>query len=115
MATQTDERFTGVVVCLCTAPNDDVASKIAEHLVAEDLAACVNQVAGVKSTYRWEGEICEDNEVQLIIKARADQLTDIEAAIKALHPYQMPEFIVLPVVAGSIDYVNWITGDGNNN
>ena len=75
----------------------------------EGLAACVNRVAGVRSTYRWDGKLCDDAEVLLLIKTLETRFEALEARIRALHPYEVPEIIALPVVAGSTGYLDWVT------
>ncbi len=93
---------------LTTAPNAEVGALIAHTLVDERLAACVNVIPGVRSFYRWEGEIQDDAEVVLIIKTRADRCDALAARINALHPYDVPEVLVLPAVGGSAAYLGWI-------
>jgi periplasmic divalent cation tolerance protein len=97
------------LVVLCTCPNNTVAAEIATALIAQNLAACVNRITGVKSWYRWEGRIQQDDEVLLMIKTVAARLPELEAAIRGLHPYEMPEVIALPVTAGSAAYLAWIS------
>ena len=99
---------TPAVVILCTAPDADCAERIAEALVAEQLAACVNLVPGLRSIYRWEGKVQRDAEVLLLIKAPRARFDDIAARVKALHPYSVPELIALPIDAGSPDYLAWL-------
>jgi periplasmic divalent cation tolerance protein len=103
---------------LVTAPEEDSARKIAARLVEEKLAACVNLIPGVNSLYRWEGEVEEDREVLLIIKSRTELIAShLVPLIHSLHPYQVPEVIALPIIAGSQEYLDWlgtevITGEG---
>ena len=97
-----------VLIALCTCPDAEVGQKIANSLVAEKLAACVNRIAGVQSTYVWKGELQNDAEVLLVIKTTTEKLATVEARIKALHPYEVPEFVVLPVIAGSREYLEWV-------
>ena len=96
------------LVVLCTCPDGATATGIATALLAEKLAACVNCVAGIRSMYRWDGQIRDDTEVLLVIKTSAARYGLLEALLRARHPYEMPEIIALPVVAGSADYLNWI-------
>ena len=93
-------------VILSTAPNIDEAKQIARHLVENHLAACVNIVPKVTSIYEWQGEIVEDSEALLIIKA-AD-FAKVEEAIKKLHSYEVPEIISFEVDEGSRDYLEWM-------
>ncbi len=96
------------MVVLCTCPDEPTATGIATALLAEELAACVNCVAGIRSMYRWAGQIRDDTEVLLVIKTRAARYGALEALVRARHPYELPEIIALPVVAGARDYLDWI-------
>lgn len=96
------------LVVLCTCPDEATAAGIATALLAAELAACVNCVPGIRSMYRWEGQIRDDTEVLLVIKTRATRYGALEAALRASHPYDLPEIIALPVVTGSQDYLRWI-------
>jgi len=103
---------------LVTAPEEESARKIAARLVEEKLAACVNLISGVDSLYRWEGKVAEDREALLVIKTRIELISShLVPLIHSLHPYQVPEVIALPIVAGSQAYLDWlgteiITGEG---
>ena len=90
------------------APDRAVAQKIAHALVEQKLAACVNVLAECDSTYRWLGAIETAHEVPLLIKTRADIYPEVEAAIKRLHPYELPEIVAVLVEHGSCDYLDWI-------
>jgi periplasmic divalent cation tolerance protein len=96
------------LIVLCTCPDEATASGIATALLAAGLAACVNCVSGIRSMYRWDGEIRDDTEVLLVIKTRAARYAALETTLRAQHPYDLPEIIALPVVAGSRGYLNWI-------
>jgi len=96
------------LVVLCTCPDEATATGIATALLAEELAACVNCVAGIRSMYRWAGQIRDDAEVLLVIKTSAARYEALERLVRARHPYEMPEVIVVPVVAGARDYLDWI-------
>lgn len=96
------------LLVLCTCPDEPSATGIATALVAGGLAACVNRVPGVRSIYRWEGGVQEDDEVLLVIKTMPDHYAALEAMIRARHPYELPEILALPVVAGSAPYLEWI-------
>lgn len=95
-------------VVLVTAPDAETAQRLAHALVTERLAACVNLVPGIRSVYRWEGRIHEDAEVLLVAKTRADRCDALAARIQALHPYELPEVVVLPVTGGSAGYLDWV-------
>jgi len=96
-------------VVFITAPRGRRAEALARGLVEARLAACVNVVPGLVSHYRWEGEIRRDAECLLIVKTTPRKLRALERWVKAHHPYSVPELIALPVVAGSKDYLAWVT------
>jgi len=97
------------IVVLITAPDLQIGRQIASLLLESKLAACVNIVPAIHSLYTWEGSIHDDQEALLIVKTRADLLTDhLIPAVQAIHPYDLPEIIALPIVAGSLPYLNWI-------
>lgn len=96
------------VVVLCTAPDDGPAETLARMLVQERLAACVNRIPGVVSNFRWEGRVEEDREVLLVIKSTRGRLAALTARIKALHPYELPEVVAVPVIGGLDAYLGWV-------
>jgi periplasmic divalent cation tolerance protein len=95
-------------IVLCTAPDEPTARELARILVGEQLAACVNCLGGVSSTYVWEGKVCEETEVLMIIKTSAGRLATLSARIEALHPYEVPEVVALAVGGGSERYLEWL-------
>ncbi len=95
------------VVVFVTAP-DAEAQGLAEVLVREKKAACVNIVPGVRSTYWWQGEIESDDESLLIIKTRLSVLDGLVEVVRKTHSYEVPEVIALPVLGGNRDYLDWI-------
>jgi periplasmic divalent cation tolerance protein len=97
-----------VLVVLVTVPSPPIAARIATALVQGRLAACVNVVPGVRSIYAWEGKVCDDREMLLAIKTTAARYPDVEAKVKALHPYKVPEVIALRVKRGSEAYLKWV-------
>ena len=98
-----------VVVVLITMPDDAARTdELASALVDERLAACVNVSAPMTSTYRWKDAVERETERQLIIKTTRARLTDLEARVRELHPYELPEFIVLTVEAASKGYAEWV-------
>ena len=97
------------LIILCTCPDRTTAERIAETVVSERLAACVNIAPGLTSIYRWEGQIQREAELLLLIKTRQAVYPQLEARIRELHPYQVPELIALPIQTGSAAYLNWIT------
>jgi periplasmic divalent cation tolerance protein len=100
--------MTGAVVVLTTVDAGFDAVRLARKLVERGLASCVNVLPGVTSVYRWEGAIKSAPEQQLIIKTMSDRVEALEAAVKELHPYDIPEFIVLPISAVSDDYLKFL-------
>jgi len=92
----------------CTCPNQETAELIARHLVAGKLVACVNILPGVSSVYEWQGQIETAQEHLLLVKSRTDRYAAIETAIKAIHPYEIPEIIAVAIDNGSKDYLQWI-------
>ena len=100
-----------VRVGLITAPDAETGSRIARALVEERLAACVNLVPGIRSIYRWEGALEEDAEVLLVVKTRADRAGDLAGRVAELHPYDLPEVVLLPVVGGSLAYLDWVRAE----
>lgn len=86
---------------------------MAQELVSRRLAACVNVVPGVRSFYWWKDRVQVDNEVLLIIKTRVELLPQLEAALRELHSYEVPEFVVVPITDGSAAYLNWIDANVN--
>lgn len=89
-------------------PDMDIAKAIANDLVAKQLAACVNILPGVHSVYRWQGAVEEASEVILLIKTQRACYVALESAIVALHPYDVPEIIAMPITAGLPGYLRWI-------
>ena len=98
---------TNAVLIITSVGSADEADRIANALVFERLAACV-QILPVTSVYRWHGKVERAGELALHIKTTAAQARAIEARLTALHSYELPEFIVLPIVAGSAAYVAWL-------
>ncbi|MEW6359144.1 MAG: divalent-cation tolerance protein CutA [Planctomycetota bacterium] len=96
------------IVVFVTAPNGEEAAKIARAVVEERLVACGNITQGIRSIYRWQGKVCDDAEVLLIMKTRRDLFERLAARVKELHSYEVPEIIALPIVAGSAAYLKWI-------
>lgn len=97
-----------VLLCYCTCPDAASAQRIAEALVGERLAACVNQLPGIRSTYRWEGAVQTDSEQLLLIKTTSTRLPALERRLLALHPYDVPELIAVSVSQGHEAYLDWV-------
>ena len=100
--------MTGKLIVFVTCKGKEEGERIAQAVVEERLAACVNMLPGVRSCYMWEGELKFQEEVLLLIKTTADRVDALWDAIRAKHPYDNPEFVVVPVVGGSEDYLDWV-------
>ena len=96
------------LLVLSTVPDEKTGQDLALRLVEERLAACVTVSAASRSFYRWEGEIARETEFMLFIKTTANLYEALEARIKTLHPYSIPEIIAIPVDRGSRDYLRWL-------
>jgi periplasmic divalent cation tolerance protein len=99
------------VLVMTNLPDMGSAESLARSLVERKLAACVNIVPAVMSVYRWQGVLEEAAEVCLFIKTVTARYAELEAAIKASHPYALPEIIALPIVAGLPAYLAWIAAE----
>ncbi len=97
-----------VVIVLTTLPADADPAVLARQLVGERLAACVSALAPMTSIYRWEGSVQEDSERQLVIKTSAARLEALQTRLHELHPYQVPEFIVIRSAGVSSKYAQWV-------
>lgn len=95
-------------VVLSTVGKPEDAERIARELVERRLAACVNIVPGLTSVYRWKGNVERDSELLLVIKTRLDRFEPLREVLVSAHPYEVPEVIVLPIVAGHAAYLAWL-------
>ena len=95
-------------VVLVTAPKLTVARKLARGILKNRLAACANLVSGVESHYWWEGKICHDAEILMVMKTSKAKLKALEKFVLAEHSYDTPEFLVLPIDSGSRRYLKWV-------
>ena len=100
-----------LVIVLTTMPDDARADELARTLVEERLAACVNVHGPMMSTYRWKGSVERDAERQLVIKTTRDRVAALEARLRQLHPYDLPEFVVVGVEGGSDAYLRWVSDE----
>jgi len=107
--------MTDKIVVLSTCASEQEAEKLARSLVEQHLAACVNVVAGVRSYYRWQGAIEAAGECLLLIKSSRERLEGLRTALEREHSYEVPEVIVLPVVDGAANYLNWLQASLENN
>ena len=99
---------TDTLMVYCTCPGDATATVLADVAVAESQAACVNLVEGVTSVFQWQGKVEREQEVLLIAKTTAAAFSALEERWQALHPYELPEIIAVPIVKGSESSLSWI-------
>lgn len=100
--------MTDARIVLVTAPDTAVAERIVTTLVEERLAACGNIVSGVVSIFRWEGRVQREAEVLIVLKTAASRVAALQERVPALHPYDVPEVLVVPVESGHGPYVDWV-------
>jgi periplasmic divalent cation tolerance protein len=96
------------IVVLMTAANGEEAARLADLLVGAHLAACVQILPEMESVYRWEGKIERQAEILLLVKTMRSKFEELEREVRALHSYETPEIIALPIVAGSPSYLAWL-------
>lgn len=94
-----------------TTETRDAARAIADHLVENHLAACVQVVGPITSTYRWQGSVERTDEFMCFIKTRRALAAEVETAIVSLHSYENPEIVVTPIEGGSSDYLTWVASE----
>ncbi|HZW13019.1 MAG TPA: divalent-cation tolerance protein CutA [Noviherbaspirillum sp.] len=96
------------LIVFVNVPDEPTAHSMARALVEARLAACVNVLPEVRSVYRWQGKLEEASEVTILIKTTQARYADLQTAVKAAHPYDVPELIALPIVAGLPEYLGWV-------
>ena len=96
-------------VVLTTMPTEEQAIQLAEMLVQDQLAACVNVLPKMRSLYRWEEQLRQGTEHQVIIKTTTGRLAALRARLESSHPYEIPELLEIPIVGGSQAYLNWVS------
>ena len=96
-------------IVVTTCPDAETAERVASELVTSGLAACVNVFPPMRSIYRWKGAVESAQEQMLVIKGRVDDFPAIEARIVALHPYELPEILAVPIVGGLPAYLSWLS------
>jgi periplasmic divalent cation tolerance protein len=101
-------------IVLITVPDAQVGTRLGRSLVEERLAACVNLVPGVRSIYRWQDAVQEDGEVLLVVKTSQQRCEALAARVEALHPYELPEVVVLPIEGGLDRYLAWILSESQS-
>ncbi|HEY7743939.1 MAG TPA: divalent-cation tolerance protein CutA [Burkholderiales bacterium] len=99
------------IIVFTNLPDREAATRLAHELVAKKLAACVNVLAECASVYRWKGAVENAREVPVLIKTRGARYAEVEAAIRRLHPYELPEIIAVPMVRGFEDYLRWVADE----
>ena len=99
------------IVVLMTAANAEEAERIASMLVDARLAACVQILPPIRSVYRWKGEVVRENEVLLSAKTTREKFDELDRAVRAIHSYETPEIVALPVAVGSEPYLNWLISE----
>ena len=106
--------MTAPLLVLCNAPDLACAQRLATHLLEHRLAACVNLLPPCQSVYRWQGRVEQAEEVPMLIKTQAARYAALEAALRDLHPYELPEIIAIPSGAGLPAYLDWLTTETEN-
>ena len=96
---------------LTTLPNAEIAGEMARNLVESGLAACVNILPPCRSVYRWQGQVEEAGEVPMLVKTTALRYAELEEAIRAAHPYELPEIVAVPLARGLPGYLAWVAGE----
>jgi periplasmic divalent cation tolerance protein len=97
-----------VILALTTCPDEASAQAVAAALVQERLAACVNRVSGLRSTYIWDARLQDEAEILLIIKTTVARLEALQSRLKSLHPYELPELLAIAVAGGNERYLDWV-------
>src|SRR5687768_13362439 len=96
------------IVVFLTAPSGEEATRLADLLVGAHLAACVQILPEMESVYRWQGQIERQSENLLIVKTTRGKFADLEREVRALHSYETPEIVAVPIIAGSQPYLDWL-------
>jgi periplasmic divalent cation tolerance protein len=100
--------LTDAMLVLTTLPNADAAGELAKSLIEEKLAACANVFPAVRSIYKWQGKIQDENEVLVLLKTRQEHFERLKSRILELHPYEVPEVLAIPVEQGYQAYLEWL-------
>ncbi|MEM9557049.1 MAG: divalent-cation tolerance protein CutA [Acidobacteriota bacterium] len=98
------------IVVVTTVGAEDQANELARELVGRRHAACVNIVHGIKSVYRWQGKICRDGELMLVIKTLRSEYEAVAKTIRELHSYELPEILAFDIIQGDESFLSWIEG-----
>jgi len=102
---------TDAIAVMTTLANTDDAVKLVQTLLERRLVACGSVMPGVRSLYRWQGKVADEQEVVVLLKTRSARLETLKLAFEELHPYKVPELLALPVTAGNAKYLEWINGE----
>jgi periplasmic divalent cation tolerance protein len=97
------------IAVFLTASNGEEATRLADLLIGAQLAACVQILPEMESVFRWQGKIARESEILMIVKTTAEKFADLEREVRALHSYETPEIVAVPIVAGSNPYLEWLT------
>lgn len=97
------------IVVFLTAPSGEEATRLADLLINAHLAACVQILPEMESVYRWQGQIERQSEILLIVKTASGKFAELEREVRALHSYETPEIVAVPIVAGSQPYLDWLS------
>jgi periplasmic divalent cation tolerance protein len=100
--------MTEFIIVFITAPNEKEAAAISQTIVGERLAACINIIPSVRSIYRWQGRVEDEQEVLMVVKTKKSLFERLQERVKELHSYEVPEIIGLPLVEGSKEYLDWL-------
>lgn len=103
--------MTDALLVFTTLPSADKAAELAKALVEERLAACANLIPAIRSIYRWQGKLQDEDEVLVLLKTRAEHLERLKLRILELHPYEVPEVLAVPVEFGYQPYLEWLAGE----
>ncbi|MCP5005520.1 MAG: divalent-cation tolerance protein CutA [Planctomycetes bacterium] len=100
--------MSGYIIIFITASSVDEAKKLGRVLVEEKLVACANIMSSVHSIYHWQGELCDDEEVLMVLKTKRELFSPVEVRVRELHSYDVPEIIAMPIIEGSDNYLSWL-------
>jgi periplasmic divalent cation tolerance protein len=103
--------MTDLCVVILSAPSEELAETLARTLIEERFAACVHLLPRGRSLYRWQGKVCDDSETSLLVKTTRARAAALLARARDLHPYEVPEVLVLPVVDGLPEYLEWVRAE----
>jgi periplasmic divalent cation tolerance protein len=99
------------LLVITTLPNADAAAELAKNVVGERLAACANLIPALRSIYKWQGKVQDENEVLVLFKTRQQHYENLKSRILELHPYQLPEVLAIPVEQGYAAYLDWLAAE----